>query len=230
MDKLPYSFTQQYSDDQIKQALQANFLRLSQQISDLYSLGYTQAQIDSMLDYRLAEKADEGHNHDSRYIPVNPALSKFASYIAGVATLDNLEQLLAEKSDEGHHHDGRHFSRVYVGSFANPGSTGDASYTGVGFKPKLVLFCTMPADSSTTSGLHIGVMDHFGRQFYAGFRAATTGAVMAVESGTNGCCFTINTAATTARKASYVSMNDDGFTLNWSVANAAGNTYYVALG
>ncbi len=176
----------------------------------------------------LSEKSDEGHHHDDRYPLTKPVAQ--SAYTIGLITQALLEVALSEKSDEGHNHDGRHFSRVYVGSFANPGSTGNASYTGVGFKPKVVLFCCMPADSTTTSGLHIGAMDSFGRQFYAAFRAATTGAAMANESNTTACVMTLNTAGTTARKASYVSMDTDGFTLNWSTASAAGNTYYVALG
>lgn len=96
-------------------------------------------------------------------------------------------------------------------------STGNASYTGVGFQPTSVQFIGISIGSTcsgymTASTQFCAMSSHY--DAYTTTDITTSYAVyMSNASGTN-------------RQAAYVSMDADGFTLNWSkVGSPTGNFY-----
>lgn len=112
--------------------------------------------------------------------------------------------------------------KAFCGSFAGAAGTGNQSITGVGFTPKVVMFF-MGAISSGNNFITNGRMDDAGHQSVE---------MHAIGSGVN-----LNTQNTTAcvgaqsnSSASYVSMDADGFTINWSSANSAFTYHFIALG
>lgn len=112
------------------------------------------------------------------------------------------------------------------------GSAGSKIITGLGFKPKRVRFSLVPIDSSTSHRIAWGAMtptDQFCYTSAAGstgfsqrtwFGAANTGKVAIgwINAG--------NTSPQMA--AGYVSMDDDGFTINVLVANSTFDVVYEA--
>lgn len=108
--------------------------------------------------------------------------------------------------------------KVKIGSFTCPGSTGNYSVTGVGFKPRYVEF--MVGKYSTTDCYYsIGWMDYNGNQRMIGGAiagAATT--LFKTNTGTG--VITIPTPGDSYYVgATYVSMNNDGFTINFATVN-----------
>jgi len=105
-----------------------------------------------------------------------------------------------------------------VGTFTSSGSTGNQSVTGVGFKPRLVMLFLILADSSFVQ-FGIGAMDSNGSQFGGGGMSfgADSGGVGFVS---NKCVSIANEAGTINYRASYVSMDSDGFTINWDAVAA----------
>jgi hypothetical protein len=114
--------------------------------------------------------------------------------------------------------------RVKVGTFTSSGSTGNQSITGVGFKPRLII-------------LGFGFGD--GTAFSVGFGWANSDAQASVVSvyaedggavgsqGTND-TFVIqrsNSTGAAVARASLVSMDSDGFTINNTVASATLMSY-----
>lgn len=121
---------------------------------------------------------------------------------------------------------------VKIGSFAQPSSTGNQAVTGVGFKPKLVIFMMnqLTADGDTTNakwGIGFGV-SATDRYYMAGCaKNARTGS----DSGDRqdntrviGCVTSVAGGAgfdpTTDCEADFVTMDNDGFTVNWTTVDA----------
>lgn len=122
---------------------------------------------------------------------------------------------------------------VKVGSFTTAAAPGNQAVTGLGFTPKLVIFEGLVATSSVAAYTLFGCMDHGGRQWVTGtsdaVAQATTQAQRVFQTAA---CISIVNAATGVEtwKASYVSMDADGFTVNWSAARSAAPVRYIALG
>ena len=108
------------------------------------------------------------------------------------------------------------------------GTTGNKSITGVGFTPQLVRFTTLNTANATASNLGIGSMTSTG-QFYS-LTYTTDSPNAGRVSGTDGCIGYMSGASTIAMKASYVSMDTDGFTINVSTATGAYDIAYEAYG
>lgn len=116
-----------------------------------------------------------------------------------------------------------------------PASTGNQAVTGVGFQPKVVLFwCNERAAgggddlvimfgaavSSSARWVHT-MRDHTG--------VATTDGVVGFSNSK--CISTPNFNATTVKlDADFVSMDADGFTINWSTVSSGIPVHWVALG
>ena len=113
-----------------------------------------------------------------------------------------------------------------VGTFTSSASTGNQPVSGVGFKPRLVFFSPLiTASASAYSGN--GCMDSAGNQWaYATNVTISTSHSSTIKYTTF--CILINIAGSAAAFANYVSMDDDGFTVNWQ--GAAANTIgYIAI-
>jgi hypothetical protein len=123
---------------------------------------------------------------------------------------------------------------VAVGTFVSPASTGNFSVTSVGFQPKLVEFTVVTTAGSTSNHTYSqGVMTTSGQW---AFGNASRSSVPSTRSGvpqTNRCIVfnSINAGGTfiTDLDASYVSMNSDGFTINFLVTSNVFTVLWKAL-
>jgi hypothetical protein len=126
---------------------------------------------------------------------------------------------------------------AFVGSLTAETSTGQKSYTGVGFQPKLVIFF---GTEQTADGVAAELSAFFGAAASATGRHSTAIAhddeVATVNCGTHHSdahCITIlsNGTPTVQTTADFVSMDADGFTLDWdAVSGSAHIVRFLALG
>lgn len=115
---------------------------------------------------------------------------------------------------------------VGVISGATLGTTGNKAITGLGFTPKLVRFTTLNTTSTNVFNGGWGAMDESGVQFaLLSWVASTTNGRI---SFTDGCIGYFTEHTLVSMKASYVSMDNDGFTINVSTANNAYDIAYEA--
>jgi len=124
---------------------------------------------------------------------------------------------------------------VKVGTFTAPAGTGNQAITGVGFKPKAVVVCSC---NQTASGFNDGWNAFFGitdgTQSFVLYGVSQDN--VATSSSRNlyqNARFIdiYNTAGTNISRATFVSMDADGFTVNWSVAGSSGVIIsYLAIG
>jgi hypothetical protein len=127
---------------------------------------------------------------------------------------------------------------VKTGVITSPTSTGSVAYTGIGFQPKLVKFFCVDKDAS--SGAPLVLM--FGAaasssQRWCGYICSTDAQInsqISISQTTANCIqVRYQDGASTSHQgiADFVSMDADGFTLNWSGVVAAGHPIqYEALG
>lgn len=127
-------------------------------------------------------------------------------------------------------------AKTKVAQFNPSGTTGNQSITGVGFKPSAIMF--MHHDESSAGG-HVGQTE-LGAKFMFGVSDETNDySIVSFMIGGNGFSYSgvyndaciINITSVLTGKASLVSFDSDGFTLNWS--DAMGSTYwieYIAIG
>jgi hypothetical protein len=110
--------------------------------------------------------------------------------------------------------------KVKIGSFTCPGSTGNYSVTGVGFKPRCVEFMAGYA-SENLAYFSRGWMDYNGNQ------GALTTAIQATTHLSAGghtqsyCIKHIQVETSNLILATYVSMDSDGFTINFTNVTTA---------
>lgn len=126
-----------------------------------------------------------------------------------------------------------------TGSFLTPTSTGDQSYTGVGFTPRVIIYFTNRQEDNNTGSdafqmigwdtyNNVGTNGH-SRATFANDAAATTSTVNGWAPGSVG--LMVDNTASTALNNSLVSMDLDGFTLNWATVEATRRPiHYLALG
>jgi hypothetical protein len=117
-----------------------------------------------------------------------------------------------------------------VGVFTCPATIGNYSVTGLGFKPKSVAFFVSKAPGLQTHFCCCqGVMDQAGNQCsmtWAGVWSNT----FKGDSRQDKCIYTINSSGISQVTASYVSMDDDGFTLDFLAVNPVFNVQWLATG
>ena len=124
-------------------------------------------------------------------------------------------------------------TQVKVGHFVGSGGTGNQTISGLDFTPTVVIFMGYAEPTAHIGGsevdlqMNIGWMTEDGDQYAQGMNSknANTGAYdghSAVD------CYIVITT-TIGGRAQYVSMNVDGFTINWSVAHG-GAIQYMAIG
>lgn len=120
------------------------------------------------------------------------------------------------------------YRQIKVGTFASSTSTGNQSVTGVGFRPRLVR-------------LYYGIGSAAQFQFSFGSTTANNQIAWGAQSNdldsggysvvsTTSCLVYTNGAGTTIAQAVFVSMDSDGFTINWTTADSSSRTIgYEAL-
>lgn len=124
--------------------------------------------------------------------------------------------------------DGAAIKNVLVGNFTIPGATGNYSETGVGFTPKLVVFVPQLGDSVSSGNISFGVMDDSGNQFVVAMGSnATDGGRFSTASW---CLAVSDVAGGSVIEAQFVSMDADGFTVNFLDVTPAATAYYIAMG
>jgi hypothetical protein len=107
------------------------------------------------------------------------------------------------------------FVSVKIGSFTVPGSTGHFSVTGLGFKPKIVKFFFLNTISVSDAVTGIGGADAAGNQF-AACTHVSAGNINDYSAVSNCLAYTPYNTDSPATLASFVSMDSDGFTINFS--------------
>ena len=118
-------------------------------------------------------------------------------------------------------------------SWTSKTGTGSQAVTGVGFKPECVIHIGheyTAASNTTESAMQIGAMDSLGHQWamYGGSYCSTSVSTRRVQL--TDCCIVGTThSASVTRKAAFTSMDDDGFTVNWSANVNATYVYSLCL-
>ncbi|MGH9144342.1 MAG: C25 family cysteine peptidase [Vicinamibacterales bacterium] len=121
-----------------------------------------------------------------------------------------------------------------------PTSTGQVSVTGVGFQPTAVIhlhtgsgYTATPPANAANSGFGLGVMDFGGTQWATEMFAANAGASGDTQraQATDAAIYTIDNGLGVTKKASFVSMDADGFTTDFTTVNNtnAGQIYSLAV-
>lgn len=123
---------------------------------------------------------------------------------------------------------------AYVGNIDAPGSTGNVSYTNVGFQPMAVLFwgTTRTAAGSNDSTLYSGFfgMTDGTTSHVTGMSGAAPTSNVHRMFGDTSCVKMVDSAGVILQEAEIVSLDADGFTLNWTTAGAVGaDVNFVAI-
>lgn len=116
---------------------------------------------------------------------------------------------------------------VKVGSFACPASTGYKKVTGMGFKPRIVEF-KIGMEATTYSITADGWMDYNGNQGATSTAGLATGAEYCERSITR-CLHAVATDGSIYIYATFVSMDSDGFTINFGAVNEAYTVNWKAV-
>ena len=117
-----------------------------------------------------------------------------------------------------------------IGHFVCPGILGLYSVVGLGFKPKMVTFWVSKGQEVDKQYFCCcqGMMDANGNQNAMSW--AGGGGKIAGSTNLNKCMDAINQAGISQVTAEYVSMDDDGFTINFTVVNALFVIRWKAVG
>lgn len=120
--------------------------------------------------------------------------------------------------------------RSRVGTIAVPGATGNVAYTGLGFKPSAIVFMSMPGASGTLGSFALGFTDGVNNRLMGlwGDDSGLLGGGNAERNLLATRCVG-HYSTSWDYEAAIVSMDLDGFTLNWTNAGA-GTVYYLAMG
>lgn len=125
---------------------------------------------------------------------------------------------------------GKDITDATVVGWGRNGATGNQAVTGIGFRPDLamhLLSCQGSLGTSSQAYFAWGAMDKDGNQWSNSFAANDNVATTDTARGqrTDRCMYAVEVNGTgVVQQASYVSMDTDGFTLNWSEAS----TYQLA--
>ncbi|HUL98953.1 MAG TPA: hypothetical protein VLU24_05965, partial [Mycobacterium sp.] len=117
-------------------------------------------------------------------------------------------------------------------------TTGNVAVTGVGFQPVLAfhayanyLQTTAPNNSAARAAFGFGAMDMNGDQWAVSTFSLDAAGTSDTQRGqqTNACIFSFSSALAVQKKASIVSMDSDGFTVNFSNSTSANNMQVFSL-
>ncbi len=126
-----------------------------------------------------------------------------------------------------------------VGHFASATATGNQSVTGIGFQPKAVIFWTQYEPDATIGTWNTDIRFSMGfasgsaagEQRAIGYGSDSGASSNTARSQISGVVSVINGTPTQLLKATLVSLDSDGFTINWGTVQAtAYRIHYMALG
>lgn len=127
---------------------------------------------------------------------------------------------------------------IGLGAFDQPASTGNQSVSGLGFQPKALAFASNSRVSSSSASVNTNMM-------FGGATGTSDRGVTSIESqdgvdtklepeavtSSTKCICHIGSAGTVLAEADFVSHDADGFTVNWTTADAtARQSLYLAIG
>lgn len=129
---------------------------------------------------------------------------------------------------------GSDLTNVDVGNFAASNTTGDQAVTGIGFQPDALLFVNInvtavpgsAADAVISTGFAISSTER-GLTAIASDHNLATSDTSRLQR-TDACIISTIGSGAIAGEADFVSMDADGFTINWSNADAVA-IFYIAL-
>jgi hypothetical protein len=136
---------------------------------------------------------------------------------------------------------GDSLTNVQTGQFQEPGATGNAAVTGVGFQPDCVLFCsagitTAPNATAAEGHMMFGAAVSSSQRFVVvggSDDAPGSSSSDTARYGIASECIALLTEAGTPitldARADFVSMDADGFTLNWLERAGSRYVFYLAL-
>jgi hypothetical protein len=120
--------------------------------------------------------------------------------------------------------------RAQTGYFASPSSTGNFSITGLGFRPKVIEFVGSKNDGLQTWFFHSqGFADDAGNQNVSTL-AGNFSNLWVGDTKFDRCIYLINTGRNVQVMATLVSMDVDGFTLNFTAVNPMFVVRWKAIG
>lgn len=115
--------------------------------------------------------------------------------------------------------------RIKVGTFTSKASTGSQSVTGIGFKPRAIIFA-MGVGAADSIVAALGWSDGTSQSAAFGFRSDDTN-TGGLSTDTSTVIRWTSVAGVAVGQASLTSLDLDGFTLNWSAADARVITYFA---
>ena len=156
--------------------------------------------------------------------------ASFTSQDAGGFTMNVTD---ASTTDANYLYFGGGLVQVKVGSFSPSGTTGNQSITSVGFIPNAVLFMGGDFENGWVAGSNIyqngqfGFMADNGGEFSISFLGHDNRNAYSFVQGSA----YHNSGSSITSRAEYVSMDSDGFTVNWTDAEgSARDIAYIAIG
>jgi hypothetical protein len=121
-------------------------------------------------------------------------------------------------------------NHVQIGCFTCPGVAGNYSVTGLGFQPKSVKFWVSKGPGVQTHFCCCqGMMDALGNQNSMTW-AGVWSNIFKGDSRIDLCIYTINSSGNSQVTGAFVSMDADGFTVNFTVVNNAFIVRWEAIG
>lgn len=125
--------------------------------------------------------------------------------------------------------------KVATGTITTPTSTGNAAVTGVGFTPKvIILYSTVVSSLSQGIISGMGVCQSSSARWTMGLsqlQGGTASNNLGRQFKSDKCLNVIQDSVTTYLESDLVTMDADGFTLNWTTVQGTGKpVYYIALG
>ena len=130
---------------------------------------------------------------------------------------------------------GNDLTNAYVGVAQRKTSTGTQAYTGVGFQPDAMMIFTManftsiPAISAVTNiQTTFGVCDGATSKVTANYIQYNVTTTNTERRQSSSIYLSLNGSGGVSAEATFTSFDSDGFTLNWTTANASA-TYFIVV-
>jgi len=156
-----------------------------------------------------------------------PPLTGNSSFDSWAYKLWNIVNLFGQEHNAAGVHTAA--SLAAAGTFAVPAETGNYSVTGLSFTPKVVQFMIAIPANIEYAVAGMGWMTSSAQGAIATW-VLETGPAAATSHASDHCILIVNASAVDDVAAQYVSMNTDGFTINFTVRAASRNVYWLALG
>lgn len=115
------------------------------------------------------------------------------------------------------------------GEFMAGAGTGNKSETGIGFRPKVVHFSMDTGINGSNHRSHTGFMAANGTQSTTSNLGSVAASDANMYSNASACISATSSSGAATDLATYVSMDADGFTVNFSINGTASDWFYIAM-